>query len=243
MTDTIHRNVYMTDELQAIYEQTVAFVAKEVTPHGDAWEAAGKVPRETLRAMGELGMLSLRVPQEHGGLGLGMLASATFSEALGSSTLRRLRRHGAGAHRHGRAASRQLGVARAARRSGCRACSPARRSSPIGVTEPDAGSDVAGIRSTAVKDGDGWRINGTKMFITNGVHGDLTIVAAETDPQNKYGITMFLVPAGTEGFTVGTKLAQARLAVLATPPNSCSTTSGCPTPRSSAPSTAASTRR
>ena len=80
------RNAYMTDELEAIYEQTVDFVAKEVTPHGDAWEDAGKVPREVLHQMGELGMFGLRVPEEHGGLGLGMLASATFSEALGAST-------------------------------------------------------------------------------------------------------------------------------------------------------------
>ncbi|MDG2041138.1 MAG: acyl-CoA dehydrogenase family protein, partial [Ilumatobacter sp.] len=81
-----NRNIYMTDELQAIYDQTVEFVAKEVVPHGDSWEAAGKVPRETLRQMGELGMLALRVPEEYGGLGMGMLASATFSEALGQST-------------------------------------------------------------------------------------------------------------------------------------------------------------
>ena len=81
-----HRNAYMTDELQAIYDQTVDFVAKEVTPHGDAWEEAGKVPREVLAKMGSLGMLGLRVPEEHGGLGMGMLASAVFSEALGSST-------------------------------------------------------------------------------------------------------------------------------------------------------------
>ena len=76
----------------------------------------------------------------------------------------------------------------------------------IAVTEPDAGSDVAGIRSTGVRDGDGWRINGRKTFITNAVYGDLTIVAARTDPDNKYGISMFLVPAGTEGFSVAKKL-------------------------------------
>ena len=86
MTGHTHRNVYMTDELQAIYDQTVEFVGKEVTPHGDSWEAAGKVPRDVLQQMGALGMLGLRVPVEHGGLGMGMLASATFSEALGAST-------------------------------------------------------------------------------------------------------------------------------------------------------------
>lgn len=78
-----HRNIYMTDELQAIYDQTVEFVRKEVAPHGESWEEAGRVPRDVLRTMGELGMLALRVPEEWGGLGLGPLASATFSEALG----------------------------------------------------------------------------------------------------------------------------------------------------------------
>ncbi|MGB1609452.1 MAG: acyl-CoA dehydrogenase family protein, partial [Ilumatobacteraceae bacterium] len=76
----------------------------------------------------------------------------------------------------------------------------------IGVSEPDAGSDVAGMRTSAVRDGDGWRINGTKTFITNAVYGDMTIVAAKTDPDNRYGITMFLVPKGTEGFSVAKKL-------------------------------------
>ena len=81
-----NRNVYMTDELEAIYDQVVDFVDNEVKPHGEAWEEAGKVPREVLSKMGELGMFSLRVPEELGGLAMGYLASATFSEALGSST-------------------------------------------------------------------------------------------------------------------------------------------------------------
>jgi acyl-CoA dehydrogenase len=81
-----NRNIYMTDELQAIYEQVVDFVSNEVKPHGEQWEHDGKVPREVLRKMGSLGMFSLRVPEELGGLGMGYLASATFSEALGAST-------------------------------------------------------------------------------------------------------------------------------------------------------------
>ena len=76
----------------------------------------------------------------------------------------------------------------------------------IGVTEPDAGSDVAGIRTRAERDGDGWRLNGSKMFITNAVHGDLTIVAARTNPDDRYGISMFLLEKGTEGFSVARAL-------------------------------------
>ena len=199
------RNAYMTDELEAIYEQTVDFVAKEVTPHGAAWEEAGKVPREVLHQMGELGMFGLRVPEEHGGLGLGMLASATFSEALGASTFAGfdvtvlVHTDMAGPHLINSGNDEQLAEWVPKMLAGEAIFS-------IGVSEPDAGSDVAGIRTSAVKDGDGWRINGRKMYITNAVYGDLTIVAARTDLENKYGITMFLVPAGTEGFSVANKL-------------------------------------
>ena len=155
--------------------------------------------------MGELGMFGLRVPVEHGGLGLGMLASAAFSEALGASTFAGfdvtvlVHTDMAGPHLLNSGSAEQLATWVPRMLSGDAIFS-------IGVSEPDAGSDVAGIRSSAVRDGDGWRINGRKMFITNAVHGDLTIVAARTDPDNKYGITMFLVPAGTEGFTVATAL-------------------------------------
>ncbi len=199
------RNAYMTDELEAIYDQTVEFVSKEVTPNGDAWEEAGKVPREVLTKMGGLGMLSLRVPTEHGGLGMGMVASAVFSEALGSSTFAGfdvtvlVHTDMAGPHLINSGSDEQLAEYLPKMMSGELITS-------IGVSEPDAGSDVAGIRTSAVKDGDGWRINGRKMFITNAVYGNLTIVAARTDPENKYGISMFLVPPGTEGFSVATKL-------------------------------------
>jgi acyl-CoA dehydrogenase len=201
----VHRNAYMTDELQAIYDQTVAFVAKEVAPHGESWEAEGMVPREVLHKMGDLGMLSLRIPVEHGGLGLGPLASATFSEALGASTFAGfdvtvlVHTDMASPHLVNSGSPEQL--ERFLPRIVAGTCITS-----IGVTEPDAGSDVAGIRTSAVRDGDGWRINGTKTFITNAVYGDLTIVAARTDPGNRYGISMFLVERGTPGFAVARKL-------------------------------------
>ena len=200
-----HRNAYMTDELQAIYEQTVAFVTKEVTPHGEQWEHDGKVPREVLHKMGQLGMFGLRVPTELGGLGLGPLASATFSEALGSSTFGGfdvtvlVHTDMASPHLINSGSDEQFERFLPRILSGEVITS-------IGVTEPDAGSDVAGIRTSAVRDGDGWRINGTKTFITNAVYGDLTIVAARTDPGNRYGISMFLVEKGTPGFSVSKKL-------------------------------------
>ena len=199
------RNAYMTDELQAIFDQTVEFVANEVVPHGETWEEEGKVPRDVLKMMGALGMLALRVPEQHGGLGMGMLASAAFSEALGTSTFAGfdvtvlVHTDMAGPHLVNSGSPEQLEKWMPGVLSGDTILS-------IGVSEPDAGSDVAGIRTSAVRDGDGWRINGTKTFITNAVYGDLTILAAKTDTDNRYGITMFLIPADTEGFTVAKKL-------------------------------------
>ncbi|MEM9745290.1 MAG: acyl-CoA dehydrogenase family protein [Actinomycetota bacterium] len=199
------RNAYMTDELDAIYDQTCTFVRNEVTPHGDQWETNGKVPRDILRTMGELGMLGLRVPAELGGSGLGMVASAVFAEALGTSTFAGfdvtvlVHTDMASPHLLNSGSPAQLAEWVPGVLSGETILS-------IGVSEPDAGSDVAGMRTSAVKDGDGWRINGAKTYITNGVYGDMTIVAARTDLDSKYGISMFLVPAGTEGFTVANKL-------------------------------------
>jgi len=200
-----HRNAYMTDELEAIYDQTVEFVVNEVKPKGDQWEEDGKVPRDVLRQMGELGMFGLRVPEELGGLGLGPLASAAFSEALGASTFAGfdvtvlVHTDMAGPHLVNSGSPEQLERWMPGVLGGETILS-------IAVSEPDAGSDVAGIRSTAVRDGDGWRLNGRKIFITNGVYGDMSIVAVRTDPDDRYGLSMFLVPSGTEGFEVATKL-------------------------------------
>ena len=207
MSTHAKRNIYMTDELEAIYDQTVDFVSKEVTPHGEAWEEAGKVPRDVLRQMGDLGMLSLRIPEAHGGLGMGMLASATFSEALGASTFAGfdvtvlVHTDMAGPH-----------LLRAGNDAQCDKYMPAitagEKITAIAVTEPDGGSDVAAMKTTARRKGGDWVLNGAKMFITNGVYGDLYFVAARTDPDVKAsrGITMFIVEKGTPGFRVSRAL-------------------------------------
>lgn len=199
------RNAWMNEELEALYEQTKQFVEKEVEPVGTAWEADGCVPREILRQMGQLGMLGLRVPEELGGVGLGPLASAAFSEALGASTFGGfdatvlVHTDMAGPHLVNSGSPEQHERWMPGVVSGETILS-------IAVTEPDAGSDVAGIKSTARREGDGWVLNGRKMFITNGVHCDLTILAARTNPEDKYGISMFLIPRGTEGFEVAGQL-------------------------------------
>ncbi len=199
------RNAYMTDELEAIYDQTVEFVTKEVRPHGDAWEEAGYVPRQVLEKMGSLGMFGLRVPEDAGGLGLGPLASATFAEALGASTYGGfeatvlVHTDMASPHLIHSGNDEQLGRFLPGILSG-------EVITAIAITEPDSGSDVAGMRTKAVRDGDGWRLTGTKMFITNAAHGDLVIVGARTDPDERYGISMFLVEKDRPGFDVAKKL-------------------------------------
>lgn len=200
-----HRNAYMTDELEAIYHQTVDFVAREVQPEALKWEEDGKVPREILRRMGALGMLGLRVPESLGGVGLGPLASATFAEALGSSTFAGfdvtvlVHTDMAGPHLVNSGSPEQQERWMPGVLAGETILS-------IAVSESDAGSDVARIRSSARREGDGWLLNGRKTFITNAVYGDLSIVAARTDPENSYGISMFLVPRDTPGFQVTSKL-------------------------------------
>ncbi|MEQ8842608.1 MAG: acyl-CoA dehydrogenase family protein [Acidimicrobiales bacterium] len=195
----------LDDDLSALHQQTLDFVANEVVPQAAQWELDGFVPRDVLQKMGALGMFGLRVPEDQGGLGLGPLASLTFAEALGSSTyagfdvtvldhtdmaLPHLLNSGSDDQ-----LTRYLPDVLAGK------CILS-----IGVTEPDAGSDVAGIRTRADKDGDGWRINGSKMFITNAAYGDMTIIAARTQPDDRYGISMFLVEKGTEGFSVANTL-------------------------------------
>jgi acyl-CoA dehydrogenase len=196
----------LTDDLMAIADQVMSFCEKEVRPHGEAWERDGRVPRDVLRRMGELGMFGLRIPVELGGLGLGPVASCVLAESLGrASTFAGFDItvlvhtdmatphlvHSGSREQHERFLGRIL--------SG-------EVLTAIGVTEPGAGSDVAGMRTQAVRDGKGWRINGRKLFITNAVYGDLVILAARTDPKEKYGISMFLVETDREGFTVAQKL-------------------------------------
>ena len=176
-------------------------------PHAAAWEESGFVPREILRRMGGLGFLGIRYPEAFGGAALDTLATAIFAEELGRSTF------GGFAITvlvHTDMASPHLANAGTAEQQArwMPAIVAGDLITAVAVTEPDAGSDVAAIRTTARQDGDEWVINGTKMYITNGVHAGLVFVAAKTDPAAKgsRGISIFGVERGTPGFTVGRAL-------------------------------------
>ena len=200
-------NIYLDEDLQAVISQTAEYVEREIVPHGWVWESDGRVPREVLRHMGEIGFFGLRVDQEYGGIGLGPLASVVFAEQLGRSTF--------GGFTITVLAHTDLAMPYLTKFGSEELKArylpdmvSGDRISGIAVTEPDAGSDVAAIRTTARPDGDGFVINGTKMFITNGAEGDVIVVAAKTEPDVKgsRGVSMFVVDKETEGFTVGRSL-------------------------------------
>lgn len=195
-------SIYINEDLEAIRVGVRGFVEKEIVPHVEAWEEDRAVPRDLLDEMGKLGFFGLRIPEEYGGIGLGHIASVIFGEELGrctaGGTAITILVHTDLATPYmtnfGRPEQKERWLPRFA--SG-------EMITAIGVTEPDAGSDVAGLKTTARRDGEGWVINGTKMFITNGGIADVVFVAAKTNPDVKgsRGMSMFLVERGTEGFT------------------------------------------
>ena len=200
-------SVYVDDDLAAIRDHTREYVAKEIVPHVEEWENAGAVPREVLDDMGRLGFFALRIPEEHGGLGLGHVASVVFAEELGRCTsggfaITVLVHTDLAAPYVTNFGSDEM------KARWLPEFATGERITAIGVTESDAGSDVAAIRTSARRDGDGWRLNGTKMFITNGATADVVFVAAKTDLEVKgsRGISIFAVEAGTDGFTASRAL-------------------------------------
>jgi len=199
--------IYFTDEHRALREQVSRFVDKEVEPHGEAWEKQGHVPREILRRMGDMGLFGITYPAEYGGSESDLLTSLVYAEALSRSTFGGFV---VSALVHSDMASPHL--VNAGSKAQLEKYLPAiirgEKITAVAVTEPDAGSDVASIRTRARREGGDWVLNGAKMFITNGVLADIYFVAAKTDPEAKgsRGISMFIVEKGTPGFRVGRAL-------------------------------------
>jgi acyl-CoA dehydrogenase len=201
------RSPYFTEEHEALRDQVRRFVETEIKPHALAWEEAGFVPREVLRRMGELGFFGIRYPAEYGGSEMDTLATVVLAEELGRSTFSGV---AITALVHTDMASVHIfnGGSPAQREQFMPAIIAGEKIVAVAVTEPDAGSDVKGIRTTARREGDEYVLNGAKMFITNGVYADLYCVAAKTDPKAKpsQSVSIFLVEKGTPGFTVSRAL-------------------------------------
>ncbi|CAN5183740.1 acyl-CoA dehydrogenase family protein [soil metagenome] len=196
--------VYTTPEHEQLREQIARFIAREVEPHALAWEEQGCTPREVLRKMGDAGLFGLMYSGEYGGAEADALTNLVFAEALSQSTFGGfiitvlVHTDMASPHLHHAGTPEQKSKYLPDVIAG-------RKITAVGITEPGAGSDVAGIKTSARRDGDDWVLNGTKMFITNGVHADLYFVAAKTTTA-RHGMSMFIVEKGTPGFSVGRSL-------------------------------------
>ena len=181
------------------------FVEKEITPHHDAWEKEGIVPRAVWAKAGAAGFLCLEAPEEFGGAGE---PDYRFT-ALMAEELARAGASGIGFGLHtsivlpyilhfGTAEQQQRWLPPMVRGETITA---------IAMTEPAAGSDLAGIRTTAVRDGDCYVVNGQKTFITNGINSDLVIAVVKTDPAARHkGISLLVIERGMAGFSRGRNL-------------------------------------
>ena len=200
-------NRFWTDEQGALMESARAFVRAEVAPHLQEWEDAGSVPRQLHAKAAKLGLLGLGVPEELGGAGgtfLDALAvTEAFTEAGASSGLLAALFTSGIALPHIVASGNADLVDRYVR--------PTLAGETIGslaVTEPGGGSDVARIRTTAVRDSDHYVVNGTKTFITSGVRADFVTTAVRTGGPGHAGISLLVIDRGTPGFTVDRSLAK-----------------------------------
>jgi len=198
-----------TEEHGMLRKSVRAFVEREVAPHVDEWEAAGQIPKSFWRRLGELGFLGLEFPVEYGGAGGDILSSIVLGEEMARcrsggvafSVLVHTDMSSPWLTRYGTEAQKKKylpGIVK-----GDTVCA-------LGITEPGTGSDMANLSTRAVRKGDNYVITGNKIFITNGVYGDLYFVAARTaqgTADRRYdGISMLLVERGLRGFDVSRKL-------------------------------------
>ncbi len=196
---------YFTEEHNVFRESFRDFLKKEVVPHVDKWEETGHIDREIFKKMGDMGYFGLYYPEEYGGLDLDFFYTVIFLEEM--------QRINSGGFAAAMWVQAFLGAQHLLKEGDERIKQdylvPTLSGDKIGclcITEPFGGSDVAGMRTTAVKEGDHYIINGSKTFITNGVYSDYLVVAAKTDPEAKgRGISIFLMDRNTPGISA-TKL-------------------------------------
>ncbi len=186
-----------------------SFVDKEVAPHIEEWEAAGQIPKSIWPRMGALGFLGVEYDEKYGGAGADFLTTAVLCEELGRSRCGSLAM-AVGVHADMASPHLYYTGSEALKEKYMPAICRGEKLSAIAVTEPGGGSDVAAIRTRARKEGGHYVLNGSKMFITNGVMADLYFVAARLEAgdaaKRHRGISMFLVERESPGFVVSRKL-------------------------------------
>jgi alkylation response protein AidB-like acyl-CoA dehydrogenase len=202
---TRRRHFCFTDEHDALRESIESFARKELAPHSEQWERDG-FPDSVFKRMGELGFLGIHFPEEYGGQGGDYLMSIVRGEAMAHSNNGGLNM-GIAVHtdmatppilKFGSEYLKQTYLVPAIKGD---------KISCLGISEPGAGSDVAGIRTRAVRDGDHYVINGSKTFITNGARANFIVLVTKTDTEAGYdGFSLFVVDTDTPGFHVSKKL-------------------------------------
>ncbi|MFT5679675.1 MAG: acyl-CoA dehydrogenase [Myxococcota bacterium] len=197
-------SMFWDDTHHALAESTRRWVERHITPHAAQWEEDGLFDRRLYRAAGEAGILGVTYPEAYGGAGGDVLHGLIVGEALvrGGSVGTAM---GLGSHAISLPAILALGSE----------AQKARWAPPIlagemiaclGITEPGAGSDVAGITTRAVRDGDHYIVNGSKTFITSGCRADVAVVAVRTGPDRHAGVSLLVIERGTPGFSTGKPL-------------------------------------
>ena len=180
------------------------FVEKEMVPHIEEWEEERKIPRAIWKKLGEQGYLAPWVDEKYGGSGVGFEYSIIIMEELGKEDV------GLGIVTHNDILTPYLAEygTEEQKEKWLPGCTTGDIILSVGMTEPNTGSDLQAIRTTAVKDGDDYIINGTKTFITNGIATDLVILACkiDSDSASSKGITLVLVENGSPGFAKGRQL-------------------------------------
>src|SRR3954465_10276884 len=192
------RHFIFTDEHEALRESIHAFAVRELAPPAEAWEGT-TFPDSVFPRLGELGFRGLSMPEAYGGQGGDYFSNLVLAEELSHSGSGGLAM-GVTVHtdmatppilQFGTEAQKQRYLVPAIR---------GEKISCLGITEPDAGSDVSGIRTRAGRDGDGWVVNGSKTYITNGHRADFIVLVTKTDPDAGHdGFTLFLVDMDAPG--------------------------------------------
>ncbi|HIF17429.1 MAG: acyl-CoA dehydrogenase family protein [Cycloclasticus sp.] len=199
----IPRTVF-EEEHEMFRDSVRKFLEEEIAPHHEQWEIDGQVDRSAWLKAGEMGMISPTVPEEFGGVGVDFRYNAIVDEEVA-----RLGLTGLGFALHSDIAVPYIihyGTDEQKKKYLSKLVS-GEMISAIAMTEPGTGSDLQGVKTTAVKDGDDYILNGSKTFITNGQLADITIVVAKTNPElGAKGTSLILVETGTEGFSKGQNL-------------------------------------
>ena len=179
-------------------ESIRAFVAKELAPHAEEWEET-TFPDSVIARMGELGFLGLSMPEEYGGQGGDYFCNLVLAEEMGKSNSGGLTM-GIAVHTDMAMPPIHLFGSEEQKQEWLVPAIKGEKILCLGITEPDAGSDVAGIKTRAVRDGDDYVINGSKTYITNGHRADVIVLVTKTDPDAGYdGFSLFLVPMDAPG--------------------------------------------